>query len=161
MDLFAPSLCALRWTKRYYFDSHPALNSTNSLTSSPISFAKVKVPEEISKFKSAAKVTKEINSLMSTLSTGQYTLFMDKLTSFRKEIGIDDTPSKYNIDVEYPWLLLHKFRFQDQVNESAEQTNNNNSSCEVPIDLSSSARTLDNSEVILNDLSHSIGSMWL
>lgn len=91
LNLFVPDVCAVRWTKRYYYESHPALNSTEPLASRPISVAKTKVPEEISKYKEAAKVTKDINALMSTLSTGQYTFYMDKLSSFRREIGIDDS----------------------------------------------------------------------
>lgn len=94
LDLFVPDVCALRWSKRYYFENHPALNTTEPLASRPISIAKTKVPEEITKYKSAAKVTKEINSLMSTLSTGQYTHFMDKLAGFRKEIGIDEDETR-------------------------------------------------------------------
>lgn len=98
LDLFLPNVCALRWSKRYYFENHPALHSTEPLASMPISFAKVKVPGEISKYKSAATVTKEINSLMSTLATGQYTYFMNKLSAVRKEIGIDDAhPNKFII----------------------------------------------------------------
>lgn len=27
MELFKPDLCATRWTKSYYYDSHPAINS--------------------------------------------------------------------------------------------------------------------------------------
>jgi len=87
MDLFAPELCAARWTLQYYNQSHPALqmNEHNPLTV-PIYIQKVRVPEEKDKYKAAASITKEINTLVSTMTTGEYTFYMEKLKVLKTQI---------------------------------------------------------------------------
>lgn len=92
-DLFAPELCARRWHRSYYYESHPALNSVTPLGGTTITYSRTTVPEEIDKYRNTAKVTKEINALMSTLTTGQFTFFMSKLNSFRGEISKSDENS--------------------------------------------------------------------
>ncbi len=94
LDLFEPSLCALRWSKRYYYDSHPALNSVNLSNRLAANCSVVRIPEEIEKYKSAAKLTKDINGLISSLSPAQYNVYMDKLKGLRSEISLGDSKSK-------------------------------------------------------------------
>lgn len=91
LEVFEPSLCALRWSKRYYYESHPALNCVTLTNRIPTNYTVRRVPEEIQKYKSAAKVTKDINSLISSLSPAQYRVYMDKLETIRCEISLGDT----------------------------------------------------------------------
>lgn len=87
IDVFAPELCERRWTKQYYSKSHPALQMNENIpVAVPIYVHKIRVPEEKDKFKAAASVTKEINSLVSTMTTGEYTFYMEKLKSLKAQI---------------------------------------------------------------------------
>lgn len=87
IDLFAPELCAPRWTSQYYNKSHPALqmNEHNPVTV-PIYVHTVRVPEEKDKYKATASITKEINALVSTMATGEYTFYLEKLKSLKTQI---------------------------------------------------------------------------
>lgn len=99
MDLFAPELCAPRWTARYYNASHPALQMHARIPASvPIYVQKARIPEEKDRYKAAASITKEINSLVSTMATGQYTFFMEKLKNFKT--GIQNPITEHCIDEE-------------------------------------------------------------
>lgn len=64
MDLFKPELCATRWTKKHYSDSHPVLNSSaNTATIKPTYITTVRIPEEKDRYKKTAKLTSEINNI--------------------------------------------------------------------------------------------------
>lgn len=93
LDLFETNLCALRWSKQYYYAAHPALNSVNQTNPNytAMNCTVVRVPEEIEKYKSAAKLTKDINGLISSLSLAQYTTYMNKLNALRNEISVGDS----------------------------------------------------------------------
>lgn len=98
MNLFAPELCATRWTKHYYNASHPALQMNENIPpATPMYIRKIRAPEEKDKYKTAASLTKDINSLVSTMVTGEYTYFLEKINDLRKEI-IGTTPGIANSD---------------------------------------------------------------
>lgn len=87
MNVFAPEICATRWTKHYYNASHPALQMNENIpAATPIYIRKIRAPEEKDKYKAAASLTKDINSLISTMVTGEYTFFLDKLKDLKKQI---------------------------------------------------------------------------
>lgn len=85
-ELFLPELCAKRWTKSYYYQSHPALNNYEETTPVAMSVVKRRVPEEIEKYKRTANVTKEINHMLSNMSNSEYRYYLDKIQSIRTEI---------------------------------------------------------------------------
>ncbi len=98
LNIFAPEICARRWTKHYYNASHPALQANEIIPPQiPIFVQKIRAPEEKDKFKSAASVTKDINSLISSMVTGEYTYYIEKLKELRKEI-VGPTPGIVNSD---------------------------------------------------------------
>lgn len=89
LELFVPELCARRWTKDYYYNSHPALQDVTDKdmhTPLPVSFAKPKVPSEIDKYKKTAAVTKVINDVVSNMSNAQFEFYFDKIKSLRNEM---------------------------------------------------------------------------
>lgn len=87
-DLFVPSLCLERWTKQYYNTSHPALSANEQrILPQPISVHRLRVPDEISKYKKTATVTKEINNLAASMSSSQYDYFLDKIQKLRHEMS--------------------------------------------------------------------------
>lgn len=92
-DTFLPDLCIQRWTKRYYSSSHPALNTTDSVTPPvPIFLQTVRTPDEKSKYKKVANITKRLNSLLSTLPLDKYNHFLNQLNSFEKSVIESDSP---------------------------------------------------------------------
>lgn len=87
MEMFSPEICAPRWRAQYYNASHPALQMNTPIPATvPIYIQKVRVPEEKDRYKAAASVTKEINTLVSHMATGEYTFFMEQLKNFKKRI---------------------------------------------------------------------------
>lgn len=87
MNLSDPFLCAKRWSKSYYHQSHPALRTIPVVDpSTSLYVQRIRVPDEINKFKTVVKVTREITSIASYLSTGRFTDVMDKLKNIRQEI---------------------------------------------------------------------------
>lgn len=96
-DLYKPELCDRRWTKAYYYTSHPAINGTQyKAPQQPTHIAKVRVPEEIEKFKRFASMTKDINNFGSNMSNSQFQYFYDKVRNIRSEmrsIPIADSPN--------------------------------------------------------------------
>lgn len=87
INLFQPFLCAKRWTKSYYYTSHPAINSMQPLPPhQPIHVTRVRVPAEIEKYKKSATATKEINNLVSNMSNSQFDYFMGKINEIRSEM---------------------------------------------------------------------------
>lgn len=88
LDPFLPHLCATRWTKHYYNKSHPALNLDGNVpVSAPIYIQAVRTPHEKDKYKSVAAVTKELNTLISTLPHNRYNYVMDKLKNFKEVVA--------------------------------------------------------------------------
>lgn len=86
-DLFVPDLIEQRWTHAYFYKSHPALNNANPITAPrPISFSSIRVPEEVDKYKKTAKVTKDINNFVASMSNSQFEFFFDKIKDMRNEI---------------------------------------------------------------------------
>lgn len=100
----------MRWSKRYYYDSHPALNCVALINRVPTNSTVRKVPEEIEKYKSAAKLTKDINGLLSTLSPAQYTIYMEKLSHLRGEISLND-----KLDISSADSDRRKYDFSDNL----------------------------------------------
>lgn len=101
MELFAPELCAPRWTAQYYNTSHPALQMNVHIpVTVPIYVQKVRIPEEKDRYRAAASITKEINTLVSTMATGQYTFFLEKLKNFKNQIHTPITDHYIGIDEE-------------------------------------------------------------
>lgn len=87
IQLFAPELCAPRWTTPYYNASHPALQMNVPIPATvPIYIQKVCVPEERDRYKAAASITREINSLVSTMATGEFTFYIERLKAFKNKI---------------------------------------------------------------------------
>lgn len=104
MDLFQPDLCAIRWTKSYYYDSHPAINSFEQVTPRPPTHVvRLRVPTEIDKFKKSATVTKDINNFMSNMSNSQFEYFLEKVRNVRSEmvnkpVSTHDRAGSSNVD---------------------------------------------------------------
>lgn len=72
-DRFVPLLFAMRWTKEYYHKSHPAVSAYEQISrQQPVSVRQIRVPDEITKYKKVSTVTKEINYLAASMSTGEY-----------------------------------------------------------------------------------------
>lgn len=93
LNMFEPSLCSNRWTKQYYHESHPALSAYDETAQpQPVFAHKVKRPDEVSKFKKAAAVTKELNNRASMLSGAEYDVFMEKVTDFANSMLNPDVP---------------------------------------------------------------------
>lgn len=100
IDLFQPYLCAKRWTKEYYYTSHPALNQLQHvLPKQPIHFAKVRVPSEMDKYKKSSHVTKDINNLVSNMSNSQFNYFMGKMNDIRSEMVGESRSAYRDIDI--------------------------------------------------------------
>lgn len=112
LDLYLPSLCAARWTKEYYKKSHPALQSIPLVSAAPPLYVqKVRERDEIDKFKSASKVTKEINSMASSLPPDKFAYFMEKLEQVKNEIvGIPQQPATSANNDQIPGKLFIAFR---------------------------------------------------
>lgn len=90
IDLFAPELCDSRWKKQYYRQSHPALNINEEIpTVAPIYVQRKKTPAENDKYKAATSITKDINSLVTSMSTSEFILVLDKLKKFRDDLVTD------------------------------------------------------------------------
>ncbi len=90
-DLFVPSLCLERWTKRYYNQSHPALSAGDQIVlPRPIHVQWIRVPDEISKYRKAANITKQINNLAASMSTSQYDYYMTKLNNLHHDMTNPD-----------------------------------------------------------------------
>lgn len=86
-ELFVPNVCTVRWTRKYYNESHPVLNSnTNIIASKPIYVNTIRVPEEKDRYKKTAKITSQINNISANLSTGRFTYFMEKMQSLKNEM---------------------------------------------------------------------------
>lgn len=86
-DLYVPALCSVRWTKQYYRESHPSLSAYDQVNPpQPISVQRIRVPDEVSKYKKTANVTKEINNLASSMTPAQYAIFQEKLITFKNNM---------------------------------------------------------------------------
>lgn len=86
-EMFVPSLCSIRWTKNYYYKSHPALSAYEQIPApKPLSIRQIRIPEEIEKYKKTAVVSKELNNLASAMSNSQYNYFMDKMYALKNEM---------------------------------------------------------------------------
>lgn len=91
LDVYAENLCDKRWTRAYYYNSHPALNNiTNKelVPTVPISFSQMKLPAEIDKFKKTAAITKDINNCVSNMSNAEFSYFYEKVKDLRDEITL-------------------------------------------------------------------------
>lgn len=100
LELFAPQLCAQRWTKNYYYKSHPALTHYEDiLQPKPIHSVQVRVPSEIDKYKKAATITRDINNFVSTMSNSEFTYYLDKIRDIRNEM-LSKPTNKLQIDEE-------------------------------------------------------------
>lgn len=68
LNIFAEEVCATRWTRLYYNQSHPIISGgASSLETAIITYTKVKSIEEVDKFKKCQTISKEISELMSML----------------------------------------------------------------------------------------------
>lgn len=86
LEAFRPHLCAQRWTKAYYYQSHSGIAGPIVPHPQPIHITKVRVPHEKDKFKKAATLTKDINNLVSNMSNSQYEFYVDKIRNLRSEL---------------------------------------------------------------------------
>lgn len=86
LEVFAPDLCAKRWSKDYYYKSHPALKQNPQVTAPlPTSFITVRIPSEMEKYKKTAAITRDINNIVSNKSNAEFLHFYEKLKEFRQE----------------------------------------------------------------------------
>lgn len=88
-DLFAADVCSRRWTRNYYNKSHPALNlgDTTLIRKSCTYIQKYKSPSEVDKYKKCAKITKNINDLISTKPNDVYNHYIILLRQIESELG--------------------------------------------------------------------------
>lgn len=92
LDLFQPGLCATRWTKAYYYKSHPAINAIEYVPPQlPVHVARVRIPSEMEKYKKTATLTKDINNMVSNMSNSQFQYFFGKIQDIRTEIVGEST----------------------------------------------------------------------
>ncbi len=82
-----PTVCLYRWTKQCYNKSHPALSAYKEVhPPQPISVQKMKIPNEVNKYKKASTITKQINDAVSTMTHDRYNHYMEKLAKLKDEI---------------------------------------------------------------------------
>lgn len=87
LELFKPNLCAERWTKSYYYKSHPAISGLECVApGQPIHVTKVRVPEEKEKFKRTATLTKDLNNLLSNMSNSEFEYYYSIIGNVRSGI---------------------------------------------------------------------------
>lgn len=85
----------------------------------PLYVQQMRPPEERDKYKAASKVTREINDLAATLTTGQFTFFMDRLQNIRDEITatpVVNVQVDHNVNVQ-PELLVDNIKGNANENE--------------------------------------------
>lgn len=86
LPVFQQDLCRLRWTRSYFLASHPVFSNTKKQRVVQI------VPTaktECEKYKEAHKVTREINSLLSTMPNDKYDYYMEKLRAFSQLLSLE------------------------------------------------------------------------
>lgn len=99
-DLFLPTICAYRWTKQYYNQSHPVLTVYGEIHQPrPISVQTIKIPDEANKYKKAASVTKEINNLASTMQSEKYNFYMEQLIALKNNMLNPNADNEDELDV--------------------------------------------------------------
>lgn len=87
LELFQPDLCATRWTKAYYYKSHPAINSFEYVPpQEPIHVTRLRVPSEMERYKKTGTITKDINNILSTMSNSHFQYFFEKIQGIRSEM---------------------------------------------------------------------------
>lgn len=116
LDLFAPEICAIRWTKRYYNASHPALTTNEEIPMVvPMYVQQIRVPVEKDKYKAVATLTKDINSLVSTMATPEFTFHMERLSNYKNRISGNPPRNNENIEIQgkisKSFIKLNSFRF--------------------------------------------------
>lgn len=74
--------------KKYYAESHPSLsNFENRTMPQPVSVQRIRVPDEISKYKKTATITKEINNLAAGMSSSQYDYYFDIIKKLKDDMS--------------------------------------------------------------------------
>ncbi len=86
LETYRPDICAKRWTKEYFYGSHPAINGPVISHPRPIHIAKVLTLDEKNKYKKAAAVTKDITSLVSNMSNSQFEFYMEAMDGFKSRL---------------------------------------------------------------------------
>lgn len=89
LESFRPDLCAQRWTKEYYYRSHPAIAGPVVSHLRPMHIAKVRTLDEKNKFKKAAAVTRDINNLVSNMSNSQFDFYIQQMGDFRSKLMVE------------------------------------------------------------------------
>lgn len=96
-DLFVPALCDVRWTKQYYYKSHPALSAYEQIPHpQPVSVSRTRVPAEIEKYKKASTITKEMTNFAASMSTDQFDYYLIKMQSLNDEMKNPATTELHN-----------------------------------------------------------------
>lgn len=85
-DPFVPELCAIRWTKEYYANSHPGLSSHVQINNTAPVYVQVRDKNRIDQYKKSNTITKEIRDIAINLPSSEQTLFLDKLKDLRNEM---------------------------------------------------------------------------
>lgn len=94
IDLFAPELCDPRWTRKYYRNSHPELTMNEEVpTVAPIYVQQVRTPAEKDKYKASAAITKDINSLVTSMAASEFNFALEKLKRLRDDLTGNDNNS--------------------------------------------------------------------
>lgn len=149
LELFKSDLCAQRWTKSYYYKSHPAISGFQYVApNQPIHLTKVRVPEEIEKFKRTAAVTKDINTLVSNMSNSQFEYFFEKIKDMRSEIRSEATI-----------LPQEELAELSRVNEMRRDNQNNRTQSSIPNESASNCLQQRNG-LFLEDTVSSIGNRY-
>lgn len=128
LPIYVSSLSRLRWTRPYYLAAHPAFKDTNKQGCFHVHVAP-KQKTECKKYSEVNKVTKNINSILSTLSNDKYEYYLEKLRDFEtllssnKLINIsessfsDDSTNEGTIEQQPSLSVLKKSVEQQTENE--------------------------------------------
>lgn len=129
-DLFLPNLVAERWTKAYYYQSHPALNNYEHIAApQPISFKTIRVPEEINKFKKTATLTKDINNALCNMSNSEFEYFYHEVKNMRNRAIAARTPGSSTLQESTATPSNHLSlpeNFAETLNQSMSQVTSQN-----------------------------------
>lgn len=86
VDSFVPEMCAMRWSKYYYQNSHPALSSHIQISNTKPIYVQSIDKSLIDQYKKSNAITKEIRSLAMNFPPEEQTFYFDKLQNLRKEM---------------------------------------------------------------------------
>ncbi|KAG4065407.1 hypothetical protein HA402_002805 [Bradysia odoriphaga] len=91
-DAFKPDLCATRWTKAYFEDSHPALHLQKKIISTKAVYTRVRDQNVVDQYKKNVAVVKEVKEFVFGLSPANQSRFVDAMKNFPNEISAPSRP---------------------------------------------------------------------